>query len=90
MWVEDTEIRLAEKVAEVCRDYCTETWIEALNSAGVPANSKLGKAKSIFFLEHILEAPADLPSIALPLPPPKQVSRIQDPTLDAEASTGGR
>ena len=70
------------------RDYCTETWIEALNSAGVLADSELRKAESIFFLEHIQEAPADLPSTALPLLPPEQVSSIQDPTLDAEASIG--
>ena len=76
--VEDTEIRLAEEVVEVCRDYCTETWIEAHNSARVPANSKIRKAKSIFFLEHIREAPADLPSTTLPLPRPKQspISKI--------------
>ena len=53
----------------MCRDYCTETWIEALNSAGVLADSELRKAESIFFLEHIQKAPADLPSTALPLPP---------------------
>ena len=44
--------------------------------------------RSIFFPEHIREAPTDLPSTALPLPPPEQVSSIQDHTLDAEASTG--
>ena len=38
--VEEMEKRLAEEVAEVCRDYCTESWIEALNHAGVPANSE--------------------------------------------------
>ena len=86
--VEDTEISLAEEVARVCRDYCTETWIEALNNAGVLANSKLRKAESIFFPEHIQGAPADLPSTAQPLPPPKQVYSIQDLTLDVEASTG--
>ena len=72
----------------MCRDYCTETWIEALNSAGVLVDSELRKAESIFFLEHIQEAPADLPSTALPLLPPEQVFSIQDPTLDAEASIG--
>ena len=59
-----------------------------LNSAGVPADSELRKAESIFFPEHIQEALANLPSTAQPLPPPKQVSIIQDPTLDAKASTG--
>ena len=86
--LEDTENRLAEEVAEVCRDYCTETWIKVLNNVEVPADSELRKAGSIFFLEQIWEAPADLPSTALPLLPPKQVSSVQDPTLNAETSTG--
>ena len=38
--VEEMEKRLAEEVTEVCRDYCTESWIEVLNHAGVPANSE--------------------------------------------------
>ena len=71
----------------MCRDYYIETWMEALNNVGVPADFELRKAESIFFLEHIREAPADLPSTALSLPPPEQVSSIQDPTLDAESST---
>ena len=51
--VEYIEIRLAKEVARVYRDYYTETWIEVLNNVGVPADSKLRKAESIFFLEHI-------------------------------------
>ena len=62
--VEDMETRLTEKVAEVCRDYCTETWTEALYNAGVPADSELRKAESIFFPEHIRKAPVDLPPLA--------------------------
>ena len=31
--VEETDIRLAEKLAEICRDYCKKTWMEALNLA---------------------------------------------------------
>ena len=38
--VEEIEIQLAEELAEVCKDYCKETWIEALNLVGVPAASK--------------------------------------------------
>ena len=69
--MEDTKNRLAEEVAGVCRDYYIETWMEALNNVGVPADFELRKAESIFFLEHIREAPADLPSTTLPLPPPE-------------------
>ena len=65
----ETEQRLAEEVVEVCRDYCTMTWIEALNSAGVFADSELRRVESVFFPKHIREVPADLPSTALPLPP---------------------
>ena len=87
--VEETEIRLAEEVARVCKDYCTETWTEALNNVEVPTDSKLRKAESIFSLEHIREALADLlPTTALPFPPPEQASNIQDLTVDAEISTG--
>ena len=60
--VEDTKIRLAEKVAGVCKDYYTKTWIEVLNSARVLVDFEVRKAESIFFLEHIREAPVDLPS----------------------------
>ena len=48
---EDTKNKLVKEVAEACRDYCTKTWIEVLNSAGVPADFELRKAESIFFLE---------------------------------------
>ena len=49
----EMEIRLAEEVAGVCRDYCTETWAEALNRAGVPADSELRRTKNVFFPEDI-------------------------------------
>ena len=38
--IEETEIRLAEELVEVCRDYCKVTWEEALNLAGVLADSE--------------------------------------------------
>ena len=49
----DTEVRLAEEVARVCRDYCTEVWAKALNRTGVSADSELRKAKRIFFPKDI-------------------------------------
>ena len=51
-----------------------------LNRAGVPADSELRSAKSIFFPEDIRETP-------VVLPPPEQISTIQATSLDAEAST---
>ena len=37
--VEETQARLIEKLAKVCKDYCNITWDEALNVAGVPVDS---------------------------------------------------
>ena len=51
--VQDTETLLAEEVVEVCRDYCTKTWAEALNRARVFSNSELRRAENIFFSEDI-------------------------------------
>lgn len=38
--VQETEVRLAEELVEVCRDYCKKVWMEALNLAGIPAASE--------------------------------------------------
>ena len=38
--VEETQVRLAEELAKVCREYCGVTWAKALNLAGVLADSK--------------------------------------------------
>ena len=83
----ETEQRLAEEVVEVCRDYCTVTWNEALNSARVPADSKLRRAERVYFPEHIKEIPIDPSSAALPLPPLEQIPNAQDPTIDVGTST---
>ena len=51
--VQETKIRLAEEVARVCRDYCTEVWAKVLNWVGVPATSELRSVENIFFPEDI-------------------------------------
>ena len=38
--VQETEVRLADELVEVCRDYCQEVWVEALNLARVPVTSE--------------------------------------------------
>ena len=66
--VQETEIRLAEKLAEVCRDYCKEMWAKALNRVRVPAASKWTNTENIFYPEDIREVPAMLlPPAALAL-----------------------
>ena len=51
--VEESEIRLIEELAEVCRDYCKEMWVEALNLAGVPADSEWRQAGSVYYHPNI-------------------------------------
>ena len=73
--VQETEIRLAEELAKVCRDYCKEVWAKALNQTGVPATFKWRNAKNIFYIEDICKVTAVLPSpTALALPPSEQPS----------------
>ena len=44
-----TEDTLRAKVPAVCRTYCTQTWEEALNRAGIDASSELRKPENIVF-----------------------------------------
>ena len=40
----ETEARLTAEVTVVCRDYCVETYYQALDRAGVPVDSDLRRA----------------------------------------------
>ena len=51
--VADTEARLTEEVATVCRDYIAMSWGVALDRAAVPADSDLKKIENIFFPKDI-------------------------------------
>ena len=58
--VEEMQIRLAEELFEVCEDYYSVTWAEALNLAGVPGDSKLRRSKKVYFHLEIHEIPVAL------------------------------
>ena len=58
--VKDTEVRLAEEVATVCREYITLSWGVALDQAAVPADSDLRKTENIFFPEDVREIPDEV------------------------------
>ena len=49
----ETEKALRAEVPEVCRIYCTRTWNEALNVAGVEASFELRKPENIYYPEAI-------------------------------------
>ena len=71
--VVETEARLTAEVTIVCRDYCAETYYEALDRAGVPVDSDVRRADKVYYPEDIKEDPTALPpSAALPLPPLEQ------------------
>ena len=87
--VGEIETRLVEEVMVVCRDYCAETYLEALNQAGVLVDFELWRAENIYFLEDIREGPiAPLPPAAFPPFPPVQPFIVQDPSLGVEVLTG--
>ena len=74
--VRDTEARLTEKVAVVCRDYVTVSWGVALDQAAVPADSDLRRIDNIFLPKDICEIPTSDP----PQKPPSALNIVLDPT----------
>ena len=85
----ETEASLTAEVTVVCRDYCAETYKQALDRVGVPADSDLRRADQVYYLEDIREDPTAFPHLAaLPLPPPEQPLTTQDPSQGIEISAG--
>ena len=67
--VQETEVCLADKLVEVCREYCKEVWMEALNLAGVPATSKWRQAGNVYY-------PPDIREVLTELPPPAVLALV--------------
>ena len=85
----ETEARLTTEVTVVCKDYCAETYYQALDRVGVPADSDLRRADQVYYPEDIKEDPTALPPpTALPFPPFKQPLITQDPSQGTEIPTG--
>ena len=57
--MEETEARLTKELSEVCRDYCSISWAQALNAAGVPADSAMRLPENFFFPPEIREIPVN-------------------------------
>ena len=91
--VEETEIRLAEELSEVCRDYCDATWDKALTIAGVLTDSALRLLKSIYYHPQIHE----IPSTSSPPTPAPESSRqplavpdaLPPPKISKESNQAG-
>ena len=79
----DTENNLTEKVAVVCRDYCTESWGVTMDRARVPANFELRRVENIFFSEDIREIPESDP-------PSEKLLSTQAPLPNIDVPEGAR
>ena len=53
--VEETQAKLTEELAEVCKDYYNVTWAEALNLATVPADSEWRQLRNVYYYLEIRE-----------------------------------
>ena len=63
----------------VYKDYCAETYYQALDRAGVPSDSDLRRVDKVYYPEDIREDSSALPPpTALPLLPPEQSLTTQD------------
>ena len=60
--VEETQARLIKELSEVYRDYYSVTWAEALNFAGVPADSEWRQLEKVYYHPEIRKIPVALPS----------------------------
>ena len=60
--VEETQVRLAEELLEVWRDYYNVTWDKALSVAGVPVDSVWRQPRSVYYHPDIREVPSAIPS----------------------------
>ena len=81
----ETKARLTTEVTVVYRDYCAETYFQALNRAGVPVDSDLRRTEQVYYLKDIKEDLTALPPpAALPLPPLEQPLTTQDPSQVTE------
>ena len=84
--VQETETRLTAEVTAVCREYCDETYSQALNRARIPTNSDLRRMDQVYYLEDLRENLTPPPPI--PLPPPNEPLPTQKYSQDSELPIG--
>ena len=85
----ETEARLTAEVIAVCREYCAETYNQALDRVGIPADSDLRRVDQVYYPEDLREnTTAPPPLAALPLPHFEQSLPAQKPFQDTEVPVG--
>ena len=81
----EMEARLIAEVTVVYREYCAKTYNQALDRAGIPADSGLRRVDQVYYPEDLREnTTAPPPPAALPLPPHEQSLTTQKPSRDTE------
>ena len=76
----ETETRLTAEVTAACKEYCVEKYSQALDRAGIPADSDLKRKDQVYYPEDLREnttpppPPATLPLPSLNEPLPSQKS----------------
>ena len=78
----ETEDALRAEVPIVCRAYCTQTWEEALNQAGIDASSELRKPENIIF-SPALHIP-NQKEAAPPVTQPAEEAQPQNPPSSSQ------
>ena len=87
--VPETETRLTAEVTTVCREYCTETYSQALDRAGILANSDLRRTDQVYYPEDLREDKTPPPPPAtLPLPPPNEPLLAQKSSQNSKLPIG--
>ena len=85
----ETEAMLTVEVTVVCREYCAETYNQAFDQAGIPADSDLRRVDQVYYPKDLREnTTTPPPSAALPLPPPEQSLTTQEPSQGTELPAG--
>ena len=87
--VEETQVRLTEELAKVCRDYYNVTQAEALNLARVPVDSEWRQPGKVYYHLKIREISVAFPSPSATVPKSsEQPLTIQVALLLPQASKG--
>ena len=69
----EVETRLTAEVTAVCREYYAETYSQALDRVGIPADSDLRRTDQVYYPEDLREDPTPPPPPAtIPFPPPNE------------------
>ena len=81
----ETEAMLTVEVTVVCKEYCAETYNQALDRAGILAESVLKRVDQVYYPEDLRENTiVPPPPAALPLPLLEQSLATQEPSQGAE------